>query len=179
MPISLNVELQLMFNLSYIKLQEKRYHIHPQKTVIVRKNVSKGKQKQEVISDLKLGSTSVNVSTQSAHLGLIRAEKAENNINISDRISLARRTLYALIKAGVHGNNGLNPKVSYKIYQAYVILRLLFNLETLHLNKSQLNQLQRFHISNLRNFQSLLLYENNLICGTTSLGIPSYPGRDP
>lgn len=150
-----DVELQLMFNLSYIKSQEKRFHIHPQKTVIVRKNVSKAKQKQEVISDWKLGSTSVNVNSQSVHLGLIRAEKAENNINISDRISLARRTLYSLIKAGVHGNNGLNPKVSYRIYQAYVIPRLLFNLETLHLNKTQLNQLQRFHISNLRNFQSL------------------------
>ena len=76
--------------------------------------------KQEVIPDWKSGSTSVNVNSQSVHLGLIRAEKAENNINISDRISLARRTLYALIKAGVHGNNGLNPKVSYRIYQAYM-----------------------------------------------------------
>ena len=45
--------------------------------------------------------------------------------------------------------------MSYRIYQAYVIPRLLFNLETLHLNITQLNQLQRFHISNLRNFQSL------------------------
>ena len=116
-----DVELQLMFNLSYIKSQEKRFHIHPQKTVIVRKNVSKAKQKQEVISDWKLGSTSVNVNSQSVHLGLIRAEKAENNINISDRISLARRKLYSLIKAGVHRNNGLNPKVSYRIYLAYVI----------------------------------------------------------
>ena len=44
-----DVELQLMLSLSYIKSQEKRYHIHPQKIVIVRKNVSKAKQKQEVI----------------------------------------------------------------------------------------------------------------------------------
>ena len=59
------------------------------------------------------------------------------SINNSDRISLARNTLYALIKAGVYGNNGLNRNLLYKIYQAYVIPRLLLN----YLNKSQLNQL--------------------------------------
>ena len=62
---------------------------------------------------------------------------------------MQEKKLYALIKAGFHGSNGLNPKGSYRIYQAYVIPRLLFNLETLHLNKTQLNQLQRFRISTL------------------------------
>lgn len=150
-----DVELQLMFNLSYIKSQEKRFHIHPQKTVIVRKNVTKSRRNHEVVSEWKLGSTCVNVHSQTTHLGLSRAEKSENNINISERISLARRTLYALIKTGVHGSNGLNPKVSYKIYQAYVLPRLLYSLETFNLNQSQVQQLQRFHISTLRNFQSL------------------------
>ena len=148
-------ELQLMFNLSYIKSEEKRYHIHPQKSVVVCKNITRAKLNQEVISEWKLGSTSVNVKSETVHLGLIRSEKLENNINISDRISLARRTLYALIKTGVHGSNGLNPKVPYRIYQAYVLPRLLFNIETLHLNKTQLNQLQRFHIPTFRNLQSL------------------------
>ena len=103
-----------MFNLSYIK----RFHIHPQKTVIVRKHVSNAKLNQEVVSDRKFGSTSVNVSSHSLRLGSIRAEKTETSINISERISLARRTLYAIIKAGVHGNNGRNTNVSYKNYQA-------------------------------------------------------------
>ena len=102
-----------------------------------------------------MGSTSTNVNSQTVHLGLIRAEKSENNINISDRISLARRTLYALIKTGVHDSNGLNPTASYKIYQAYVLPRLLYSLETLDLNKTQISQLHRFHISTLRNVQSL------------------------
>ena len=39
-----------MFNLSYIKSQKKRYHIHPQKNVIM----GKATQKQGVISDWKL-----------------------------------------------------------------------------------------------------------------------------
>ena len=49
-------ELQLMFNLSYIKSEEKRYHIHPQKSVVVRKNMTRAKLNQEVISEWKLGS---------------------------------------------------------------------------------------------------------------------------
>ena len=44
------------------------------------------------------------------HLGLLRAEKTESTLNISERISVARRTLYAPIKTGVHGSNGLNPR---------------------------------------------------------------------
>jgi hypothetical protein len=52
-------------------------------------------------------------------------------INIEERIALARRTLYSLIKTGVHGTNGLNPRTSCKIYQVYVIPRLLYGLETL------------------------------------------------
>ena len=47
------------------------------------------------------------------HLGLLCAEKAESTLNISERISVARRTLYALIKTEVHGSNGLSPRISY------------------------------------------------------------------
>ena len=95
------------------------------KNVVVRKNVNKARYNQEVISEWKLVSTSVNVNSQTVYLGLIRAEISENNINISDQISLARRMLYTLIKTGVHGSNELNPVGSYKIYRAYVLPRLL------------------------------------------------------
>ena len=89
------------------------------------------------------------------HLGLIRAEKSENSVNITERIGVARRTLCALIKIGVHGTNGLNPKVSYRIYQIYVVPRLLYSLEVLPLTETQIGQLQRFHISTLKRMRSL------------------------
>ena len=86
---------------------------------------------------------------------ILRAETQENIINIKERLSLACRTLYALINTGVHGSNGLNLKVSLKIYQCYVIPRILFGLEVLPLNKGQLNTLGKFHLDNLRKFQYL------------------------
>ena len=89
------------------------------------------------------------------HLGLLRAEKAESTLNIVERISVARRTLYALIKTGVHGTTGLNPRISYRIYQVYVIPRLLYSLDLMSLSDTHIAQLQRFHISTLRKLQSL------------------------
>ena len=45
--------------------------------------------------------------------------------------------------------------MSFKIYQCYVIPRLLFGLEFLPLTITQMNILSKFHIDNLRRFQSL------------------------
>ena len=75
------------------------------------KNVIRAKLNQEVISEWKLAPTSVNVKSETVHLGFFRSENLENNVNISDVISLTRRTLYALIRAGDHGNNDSKPKV--------------------------------------------------------------------
>jgi hypothetical protein len=45
------------------------------------------------------------------HLGIIRAETRDYEANIEDRISLARKTMYALMNTGLHGSNGINPSV--------------------------------------------------------------------
>ena len=94
-------------------------------------------------------------SPSTIHLGLLRSEVNENVINIEERLSLARRTQYALINTGVHGSNGLNPRIAYKIYQCYVMPRLLYGLEVLPLTQSQINLLSKFHLDNLKRFQSL------------------------
>ena len=55
--------------------------------------MTRAKLNQEVILEWKLGSTSVNVKSETVRLGLIRSEKLENNINFTDRISLARKKI--------------------------------------------------------------------------------------
>ncbi|CAC5394809.1 unnamed protein product [Mytilus coruscus] len=49
----------------------------------------------------------------------------------------------------------INPRTAYKIYQAYVIPRLLYGLEILPLNSTQMTELKQFHLKTLRCFQSL------------------------
>ena len=90
---------------------------HLVKTTAQRRNVSKADSRSEIVKDWFLGPQKVMVESKLSHLGLT--------------ISTARRIMYALIKPGVHGTSGLNPKVSYKIYQIYVIPRLLYSLEVL------------------------------------------------
>lgn len=102
-----------------------------------------------------LGENELTVSTSATHLGLKRLGKKESEINVTERISLARRTAYLLMNTGLHGTNGLNPKVSYIIYKAYVLPRMLYGLEVIHVNKTQLQQMERYHLRTLRHIQSL------------------------
>ena len=101
--------------------------------------------------------------SETEHLGIIRSEKNENNLNLKKQISLARRTLYALIKTGVHGCNGIDPKTSFKIYQVYVLPRLLYGLEVLSLSRKQLDELEKFHLETMKNIQSLPVRTANSI----------------
>ena len=66
-----------------------------------------------------------------------------------DKLIIARSITHAI------KTNGLSPKISYFIYKTYVLPRLLFGLDTLCLNRGQIDQLSRYHIQTLRNIQSL------------------------
>ena len=148
-------ELQLMFNLVKGYAGERRYKIHPLKTTLVSRVSTRTSRIKDKDRKWNMGDKIVTENSKTEHLGIIRSSKGENAINIQKRTKLARRTMYSLVKTGVHGCNGLNAKISYKIYQVYVVPRLLYGLEVLLLNKGQLEELEKFHIENLKNIQSL------------------------
>ena len=52
--------------------------------------------------------------------------------------------------SGLHGTNGLPAHVGIKIYKAYVLPRLLYGIEAMNLDASQLSELERFHLRFLR-----------------------------
>ena len=76
-------------------------------------------------------------------------------MNIKYRISLARRTSYSFINNGLHGINRLNPKTSYVIYRTYAMPRLSYGLEITSFNKTQIKELEIYHLNTLRQIQSL------------------------
>ena len=108
-------ELQIMLNVGTRNAKQDRVTIQPDKSNAVLLKLHKTVTKKSF--SVKMGEKSMQLSSSTTHLGLFRTEVNENMINIEDRLSLACRTLYALINTGVHGSNGLNPQVSYKIYQ--------------------------------------------------------------
>ena len=83
---------------------------------------------------------------RSDHLELEHGGSFEGQENVNKRFSLARRTLYSLIKTGMHGPNGLNPKMPYKMYQCCVMPKLLFGLESKCLHKKRHKRLNAFHL---------------------------------
>ena len=139
-------ELQVMMNLSIRNAKKDHVTIHPDKSNVALLNSHKTVSKKSF--SLDMGDKKVQFSSSTTHLGLLRSEVNENIINIW-------KNGYALINTGVHGTNGLNPRVSYKIYQCFVIPRLLYGLEVLPLTQTQINILSKFHLDNLKRFQSL------------------------
>ena len=143
-------EFGSMLSIAYNYACQHRYIIHPEKSVAVCKN----KANQANQEDWMLGDTNISVQDQTVHLGLIRASSRESKLNVMNRISIARKTLYSLINVGCHGINGINPVISTKIYQVYVLPRLLSGLETLHLQQSDMYEIDLFHRKTLRSLQS-------------------------
>ena len=152
-----NNEMQEMLDMVLDYAGDHRFQIHPVKSNAIIKTV--GKRKIDSIAEnqkeLKLGDNTLHFKSETPHLGLTRSSSDENRINIEERIALARRTLYTLMQTGVHGTIGLNPRTSCKIYQVYVIPRLLYGLETLNLKNKDMTTLFTFHLSTLKPLQSL------------------------
>ncbi|VDI63084.1 Hypothetical predicted protein [Mytilus galloprovincialis] len=148
-------DMQVMLNTVNTYSKEHQYTIHPTKSVLLKQNQTSSNSGKESLSAWELGDMKITTTDQATHLGLTRSSKNENMINVDERISLARRTSYSLMKTGVHGTNGLNPRVSYNIYRIYILPRLLYILEILPLNARQLKALSDFHSTFLRNIQSL------------------------
>ena len=97
-------ELQLMFGEAGGFSGQNRYQIHPVKTQVA--SLANPVVGEDLIRALNDNELSVTDST--VHLGLIRAGSKESEINVQNRISLARRTSYSLINTSLRGTNGLN-----------------------------------------------------------------------
>ena len=60
---------------------------------------------------------------------------------IDEKINLAHSTAYMLIRAGVHGSNGLSPVISVHILKTQIIPRLLYGLEATTLSTEDVKKL--------------------------------------
>ena len=119
-------ELQCQLNIQWSFAGRERYQVRGTKTKTMQHNVKDQVEVDFSFTDKKLE----NVQSYN-YLGLIResSNKLSNNLPIEDRIKTTRNTAYALMGAGFHGLNGINPEVAMCIWQTYVRPRLLYGLE--------------------------------------------------
>ena len=63
---------------------------------------------------------------------------------IEKRISIARGTMYSLMGAGLHGINGINPLIAWKLWRTFVVPRMLYGIETLKITTTDIYKLEQF-----------------------------------
>ena len=73
-------------------------------------------------------------------------ERKTEHGTVSDAaIAAARKTLYSLMGAGLHGYNDVNPKVGIKMLNVHVKPSFLFGLESQTFSKSDKAALKQYH----------------------------------
>ena len=145
-------EMRDMLNINSEYSKRHKYEIHPTKSTVT--PLYQPKSKQTTQGEWNLAGNSVPIEPQFTHLGLEwKAGRARPNI--SKCVTAARRTAYSLLGAGLHGRNGLDPMTSMRVITLYVVPRLLHGLEATVLQKSDINELDKFFKKLLRQIQHL------------------------
>lgn len=149
-------ETQLLINIAEDFANSERYTLQPKKTEAL---LFCGKRTANNINrpDFNLyGSNITNVEV-ATHLGVKRGNTLSSTADnqIQNNIEKARRTTYSLMASGLHGTNGLDPETSIHLLNIYVLPILLYGLEIVSLNKTQILQLERFNKKLLKQVLSL------------------------
>ena len=71
--------------------------------------------------------------------------------------------MYALMGTGAHGQNGVNPVVSRKIWERYNIPRSTHGLDVQIFQESELKRLQQHETQFLKMYQSLPKFAPNIL----------------
>ena len=141
-------DLQYGVTIATIDSQRQRYNFNNSKTKIVSLN-------SKHTPSCLLINKPIMSSKCEAHLGIFRNSKNDNKDTMNSRIINARRAMYSLMGAGLHGLNGVGPEVAMVQYNTYVLPTLLYGLEALILNHSEVEELSKFHRKNIRCLQHL------------------------
>ena len=89
------------------------------------------------------------------HLGIHRNPRNKASPTVLARIKTARRAAYAMMGAGLHGLNGLNPSVSMKLIETYILPRLLYGLDAMITSDTDISSIEKYYRTLLRQIQHL------------------------
>ncbi|CAC5395647.1 unnamed protein product [Mytilus coruscus] len=84
---------------------------------------------------------------KAVHLEKQRSKTDKETIEntVSNKITKAIRTAYSLMSAGFHGNNGLDPSTCIHILKTYIIPTLIYGLEIIVTDETNMEKLLKFH----------------------------------
>ena len=154
-PQEMTSQLGLMVHLN----NRDRLSIHPQKTTVNLFNFPKP-ETNFLTSEQpwSINETPVPVGHCFTHLGIefdLTSYNGTATATTEARIKTSRATTYSLMGAGLHGENGLSISASLHIFAIYVVPKMLYGLEAIHINNPNMKRLETAHRALLRDIQGL------------------------
>jgi hypothetical protein len=145
-------DLQTLINVVYSYSQRERYILQPAKCQIIVCNYQGGNPPYT----WSLQGSQLKVVDNAAHIGINRdTDTGGRRSTIEQNILKARRALYSLLPVGLQGRRGLNPLSNVKLYSCYVLPILTYGLELFQLTVKELESLEAFHNSTLKQILGL------------------------
>ncbi|KAK3089402.1 hypothetical protein FSP39_003368 [Pinctada imbricata] len=94
---------------------------------------------------IELNNKELEIVDSYTHIGIERHSKVKAGDKGEAAVMIARKTTYSLMGAGFHGYNGVNPKVSIKMWAMYVKPRMLYGLESHILKRKDIDAINHYH----------------------------------
>jgi hypothetical protein len=113
------------------------------------------KQCQEADEAQYMAGELLTVNAEGTHIGVVQSPDATNEKRARSNIAAARATVYSMFGAGLHGENGLNPRYSIHLWNTIALPCLLNGTEVWRLNPRETEPLEVFQRSVLRQLQGL------------------------
>jgi len=125
-----------------------RYDINPSKSATLVYNAKTAQPNSTFTLD-----DSIPEVSSTTHLGIVRTKKG--NPDVDAKIDSGRRAAYALMGAGLHGRSGMKQDIKAHIWRTFILPRLIYGLEVIYCNKSEVKKLETFQSKMIKQIQHL------------------------
>ncbi|CAC5386525.1 unnamed protein product [Mytilus coruscus] len=138
-------DMQAQINISPDYAGMEGYKLQLQKSVAIHIQPRPTKNSCEP-EQYQLGKDPMPNVTKSTHLGIIKTPSMRQNIesNVEENVKKARKSAYALLGSGFHGENGLDPESLIHLFKTYISPVLLYGMELLTPKSAHLETLEKF-----------------------------------
>ena len=142
----------LDIGLDYSKME--KYILPPVKSVVIEILNKLRRSREKPNNSWDLDGDNMPTVDKTMHLGICRLGDTDENA-VAENAKKARRTLYSLMSAGLHGENGLDPETSLHLYHIYVLPVLLYGMEVVFPRPKFMELLFKFNKHNIKHLLSL------------------------
>ncbi|CAG2244707.1 unnamed protein product [Mytilus edulis] len=151
------IHSHLMKRLYHAGIDDKHWTIIQTKKSVAINIKPKPTKKETLLEEYTLNEAIMPRVDSAMHLGIIRTNSMKQNIiaNIEENLKKSRRSAYALLGSGFHGENGLDMETIIHLFKIYILPVLLYGMDLLTPQSLDLEKLEKFQKKMLKQLMSL------------------------